>query len=158
LLGKEMLVVDNCEHLLDAAAKVVDALLAACPRLRVLATSREPLSLAGVVIRRVSSLSMPDPDRLPAVGELTRHDAACLFLNRIRLRLPNFELTPEKARGLSGTAVRRTEGRAIAAANDAGDASMESRPPLRRREEAVQAVLDVRRRLDASGLRGVGAK
>jgi predicted ATPase/DNA-binding SARP family transcriptional activator/DNA-binding CsgD family transcriptional regulator len=96
-----LLVLDNCEHLIDACARLVDALLASCPRLRVLATSREPLGAGGEVIWRVSSLSVPDTDRLPAAGELTRYDAVRLFLDRARMRLPDFGLTAENSRAVA---------------------------------------------------------
>jgi predicted ATPase/DNA-binding SARP family transcriptional activator/DNA-binding CsgD family transcriptional regulator len=102
LRDKEVLVVmDNCEHLVDTCACLVDALLASCPRLRVLATSREPLGVEGEALWRVPSLSVPDTDRLPAAGELTRYDAARLFLDRVRLRLPDFDLTPENAHAVA---------------------------------------------------------
>jgi predicted ATPase len=55
------LVMDNCEHLVEAATRLVDVLLDACPRLLVLATSREALSLEGEVIWRVPPISIPDP-------------------------------------------------------------------------------------------------
>src|SRR5262249_50856930 len=53
-----LLVIDNCEQVLDAAARLIEALLHACPRLRVLATSREPLGVAGEVAWRVPSLDV----------------------------------------------------------------------------------------------------
>jgi predicted ATPase/class 3 adenylate cyclase len=90
-----LLVLDNCEHLVDSVARLLDTLLDSCPRLRVLATSRETLGVEGEMVRRVSSLSVPDTDRLPAAGELTRYDAVRLFVDRVRLRLPNFHLTVE---------------------------------------------------------------
>jgi predicted ATPase/DNA-binding SARP family transcriptional activator/DNA-binding CsgD family transcriptional regulator len=101
-----LLVLDNCEHLIGACAHLVDALLASCPRLRVLATSREPLGVAGEVIWRVSSLSVPDTDRLPAAGELTRYDAVRLFLDRASMRLPDFGLTSENSRAVAEVCVR----------------------------------------------------
>jgi predicted ATPase/DNA-binding CsgD family transcriptional regulator len=88
-----LLVLDNCEHLINACARLVDTLLGSCPRLKILATSREPLGAEGELIWRVSSMSMPDTDRLPAARELTRYDAVRLFLDRARLRLPDFDLT-----------------------------------------------------------------
>ena len=90
-----LVVLDNCEHLVDSVARLLDTLLDSCPRLRVLATSRETLGVEGEAVRRVSSLSVPDTDRLPAAGELTRYDAVRLFVDRVRLRLPNFDLTVE---------------------------------------------------------------
>src|SRR5919112_688549 len=56
-----LLVLDNCEHLIDAAAHLIDAVLSGSQRQQVLATSREPLRVSGEIVRRVPSLSMPDP-------------------------------------------------------------------------------------------------
>jgi DNA-binding SARP family transcriptional activator len=92
-----LLVLDNCEHLVDSVAHSLDTLLDSCPRLKVLATSRVALGLAGEAIWRVSSLSTPDTDRLPAPEEMTQYDGVRLFLVRARLRSPSFELTRENA-------------------------------------------------------------
>ena len=92
-----LLVLDNCEHLADPVARLLDTLLDSCPRLQVLATSRETLGLSGETIWRVSPLAVPDSDRLSAPRELTSYDAARLFVDRARMRLPSFELTPENA-------------------------------------------------------------
>jgi predicted ATPase/DNA-binding SARP family transcriptional activator/DNA-binding CsgD family transcriptional regulator len=89
-----LLVLDNCEHLAESVAHFVDTLLDSCSQLRVLTTSREPLGVEGEVLWRVSSLSTPNTDRLPTAGELTRYDAVRLFLDRARLRMPHFDLTP----------------------------------------------------------------
>jgi predicted ATPase len=56
---------DNCEHLVEGCAALADALLRACPGLKILATSREPLRIPGESSWVVSSLSVPDPGRLP---------------------------------------------------------------------------------------------
>jgi len=92
-----LLVVDNCEHFADSAASLLDTLLDSCPRLRVLATSREALGLAGEVVWRVPSLSVPDTDVLPTPGEMTGYEAVRLFAERARLKLPAFQLTSEDA-------------------------------------------------------------
>ncbi len=89
-----LLVLDNCEHLTDSVAHLADKLLNSCSRLRVLSTSRKTLEVEGEVVRRMSSLSVPDTDRLPAAGELMRYDAVRLFAERTRLRLSAFEITP----------------------------------------------------------------
>ena len=75
-----LVVLDNCEHLVDDAATLVRTLLARCPGLRVLATSRRPLGLSGEVVWRVPPL---DHD-----------DAVRLFVERARQRLPSFAMTP----------------------------------------------------------------
>jgi DNA-binding SARP family transcriptional activator len=96
LRAKEMLLVmDNCEHLLDSAAWLADTLLDSCPHLRVLATSREPLDVEGEVLWRVPPLSSPEADEQIAAADLTRYDAARLFVERTRLRSPDFEVTPD---------------------------------------------------------------
>jgi DNA-binding SARP family transcriptional activator len=110
LRGKRLLLVlDNCEHLIVAAAQLVDHLLACCPHLRVLATSREVLGVEGEAVRRVPPLSLPDVDGSPEAGELARYDAVRLFVDRAKLRLPDFEPTPRNA-GAVAEICRRLEG------------------------------------------------
>ena len=84
---RQMLVVlDNCEHLLDASAELVVALLGAAPGLTVLATSREPIGVAGEVSWRVPSLSLAD-------------EAIELFADRARHARPDFAITDDNAAG-----------------------------------------------------------
>jgi len=92
-----LLVVDNCEHLTDACAYLVDTLLKGCPRLRILATSREALGVAGEVNWRVHPLSFPDPRRSPTVDELSSYESTRLFLERARHRNPAFALSARNA-------------------------------------------------------------
>jgi len=99
---KLLLVLDNCEHVAEGAAELVDTLLAACPRLRVLATSREPLGIRGEALWQVSPLSLPDasqggPDGETSVEGLMRYGAVRLFVDRARLKLPDFTLSEENA-------------------------------------------------------------
>jgi predicted ATPase/DNA-binding SARP family transcriptional activator/DNA-binding CsgD family transcriptional regulator len=91
--GEILLVLDNCEHLVDACARLADTLLSSCPGLRVLATSREPLGITGEVRWPVRSLSMPDPGDQRAVEHLVGYESVRLFVDRARTRLPGFELT-----------------------------------------------------------------
>lgn len=101
LAGRRLLVVlDNCEHLLAACADLAGALLHACEHLCMLATSREPLGIAGEIVWRVPSLALPDPDRLPALEELAAYDGVQLFVQRARLSKPAFALTTENALAL----------------------------------------------------------
>ena len=83
-----LLVMDNCEHLVDAAAALVDHLLGRCPRLRVLATSREPLGIAGEVLHPVGPLAMPDEDVAP--DGAVRYPAVRLFADRAAAARPGF--------------------------------------------------------------------
>jgi predicted ATPase/class 3 adenylate cyclase len=76
-----VLILDNCEHLIDDAARVSDELLRSCPRVRVLATSREPLGIDGERVYRVPSLSLPDGETQNA-ADLSSSDAAALFAAR----------------------------------------------------------------------------
>ncbi len=104
LAGKEtLLVLDNCEHLVEEAARLVNTLLASCPRLRVLATSREPLAVPGEVNLAVPPLSVPGgtTNGGSTADALMRYDALRLFVDRARLRLLDFEVTGENARAVA---------------------------------------------------------
>jgi non-specific serine/threonine protein kinase len=83
-----LLVLDNCEHLIEAVAGLTDELMGACPKLRVLATSREPLRVPGEVVRRVPSLPVPEPKDPALLSKegLTRCAVTRLFLDRARTR------------------------------------------------------------------------
>jgi predicted ATPase/DNA-binding CsgD family transcriptional regulator len=86
-----LLVLDNCEQVRDACAVLVDALLGACPQLHVLATSRQPLDVAGETLFRVPPLPAPAPGapRVPGAG-----DAVDLLVDRARAVAPELELSP----------------------------------------------------------------
>jgi len=88
-----LLLLDNCEHLLGACGQLADALLRRCPNLRILATSRERLGIDGELAYRVPSLSVPHPERLPSLEELTRFEAVSLFLERASFAHPEFRVT-----------------------------------------------------------------
>jgi predicted ATPase/DNA-binding CsgD family transcriptional regulator len=104
-----LLVVDNCEHLIDAAARLVEALLRSCPRLVVLATSREPLGTSGEAVWQVGPLSVPDASGGSTAEDLMRYEAVRLFVERARSALPGFELTGENA-GAVARVCRKLEG------------------------------------------------
>jgi predicted ATPase/DNA-binding SARP family transcriptional activator len=89
-----LLVVDNCEHLLDACATLTEGLLSAAPDLRVLATSREPLGLAGEQEWPVRPLSVPD-ESLRGREQLVGAEAVQLLLDRARTVRPDFEVGDE---------------------------------------------------------------
>jgi predicted ATPase len=88
-----LLVLDNCEHLVAACAALVERLLRACPQVRVLATSREALAVAGETAWRVPSLSLPDSADGAASESLIRSEAIALFVERARAVLPSFALS-----------------------------------------------------------------
>jgi predicted ATPase/class 3 adenylate cyclase len=105
LRGKELLLVlDNCEHLIAAAADLAERMLSSCPRLQLLATSREPLGLAGEAVYAVPSLGLPDPpDGLEgdaeggALATIARAEAVRLFVERAAATLPSFVLDEANA-------------------------------------------------------------
>ncbi|MEU7427487.1 BTAD domain-containing putative transcriptional regulator [Streptomyces sp. NPDC040750] len=92
-----LLVLDNCEHLIDACAALASQVVARCPGVLVLATSREALRSYGERTFRVPSLSLPDPRRLPSVPELGRFASVRLFVERAADVAPGFRLTSENA-------------------------------------------------------------
>ncbi len=92
---KLLLVLDNCEHLLLACAQLVENLLLALPQLQILATSREPLGLAGETTFFVPSLSLPEGMHSLLLSDLVEYDAPTLFLDRAKLVLPTFTLTKQ---------------------------------------------------------------
>ena len=91
-----LLILDNCEHLIDACAVLADTLLHACPNLKIFATSREALGVAGERAWAVPSLALPDPERLPPIEKLGRYEAIRLFCERAKAT-SSFELTEENA-------------------------------------------------------------
>ena len=88
-----LLLLDNCEHVLDAAAGLADALLRACPDVRVLATSREALGVPGEWVYRVPSLPAPDARQSHTADALSQYDAVRLFIDRAVLGEPSFQVT-----------------------------------------------------------------
>lgn len=92
---KSLLILDNCERLIEAVSTLVDELLATCPPVTILATSREPLRVTGEFCYRVPSLAVPEP-RVPAsLEELASYESVQLYATRAREKVQNFSLTPE---------------------------------------------------------------
>jgi predicted ATPase/DNA-binding SARP family transcriptional activator len=92
-----LLLLDNCEHLIEACARLADALLKACPHLHILATSREALGIEGEAPYRVPPLSLPDIHELPPLEQLGDYEAVQLFVERATTASLGFRLTPENA-------------------------------------------------------------
>jgi predicted ATPase len=111
-----LVVLDNCEHLLDACARLAHALLRACPHLGLLCTSREPLGIAGETVWRVPSLPVPAaagpaggaalPAGGPGAEDLTRYAAVRLFRDRAAAAQPGFAVTAKNATAVAQLCVR----------------------------------------------------
>lgn len=110
--GPTLLVLDNAEHLSRPVAELSELLLAACPDLGLMVTSREPLGLPGEVVWRIPSLGLP-PEGATTVAELTEHDAAQLFLARARASRPHLVIDDLAARAI-GEICRRLDGLPLA--------------------------------------------
>ena len=101
-----LLVLDNCEHLVEACASLAEALLHSCPNLRILATSREALGVSGETIFAIPPLSLPDPRRLPALESLPRYEATRLFVERAKAARHGFSLTEGNAMAVAQVCYR----------------------------------------------------
>jgi predicted ATPase/DNA-binding winged helix-turn-helix (wHTH) protein len=111
LNSRRMLVVlDSCEHVIDAAVESIDALLERCSALKVVATSREALGMQGEQIFMVRSLSLPETTDL---DEMLRSEAVRLFVDHARLVLPNFTVDEGNAAAIAEIC-RRLDGIALA--------------------------------------------
>jgi predicted ATPase/DNA-binding SARP family transcriptional activator/DNA-binding CsgD family transcriptional regulator len=129
LRDKELLLVmDNCEHLIQASSNLAEKLLSSCPRLRILATSREPLGVGGEAVRQVGPLSLPETRNggLPS-KDLMGCEAVRLFVERASVTAPGFDLTEGNA-GAVVRVCRRLDGIPLAielAAAQLGDLAVE---------------------------------
>jgi len=92
-----LLLLDNCEHLVEACASTAQALLTGCPNLRIMTTSRQSLRIPGEVVFRVPSLPVPDPDAVMDPAELAPIDSVRLFVERAQAIVPTFSLTARNA-------------------------------------------------------------
>jgi predicted ATPase/class 3 adenylate cyclase len=107
LQGKHaLLILDNCEHLVEECARLADSLLHACPSLQILATSREALGIQGEVFYRVPSLSLPDSRHLPPPGQLSQYESVRLFLDRAQAVNPSFRVSSANASAVAQIAWR----------------------------------------------------
>jgi predicted ATPase len=137
-----LLVFDNCEHLVEAAARVVLALLRGCPKIRILATSRQGLGIAGEETYRLPSLGIPsdyDAARLTSSVAL-RSEAVALFVERARTVEKSFALTDQNA-PIVADICRRLDGIALAIELAAARANILSPRQLRERLDERFRVL-----------------
>jgi predicted ATPase len=102
LAEKDLLILlDNCEHLLDACASLADSLVRGCPRLWVLATSRERLGLMGEVVIPVEGLQLNSPANRGRMDLLMQSEAARLFIDRATRARPDFMIDNSSAEDIA---------------------------------------------------------
>ena len=139
-----LLILDNCEHLVEACAQLVDHLLRACPHLKIMASSREALGIAGETVYRVPSLALPDPAHL-ALDALAQCEAVQLFVERVVAVQPHFSLSGRNAPAIAQIC-RRLDGIPLALELAAARSAVFT-------PEQIAARLDDRFRLLAGGSR-----
>ena len=101
-----LLVLDNCEHLLTSCAQLADTLMRACPNLKILASSREGLGIAGETVYRIPSLSLPDLKHPVTSAILNTYEAVRLFIDRATAVFPAFTVTNANAPALAAVCNR----------------------------------------------------
>ncbi|HEX5587939.1 MAG TPA: adenylate/guanylate cyclase domain-containing protein, partial [Acidimicrobiia bacterium] len=140
-----LLVLDNCEHVLDAAGRLVEELLQHCPSVRVLATSREGLAIAGEQLWQLRSLSVPSPSASTDVATALHSDAVRLFVDRASAARRGFELDDTNV-GAVAEICRRLDG--VPLAIELAAVRVVSMTP-----QEIAGLLDERFRLLAGGRR-----
>jgi predicted ATPase/class 3 adenylate cyclase len=95
-----LLILDNCEHVIDACARLANALLRGCPGLRILATSREALGVAGERMYPVRSLTLPGTTRALSPAVVAEFESVELFCERARAAEPEFRISDDNARAI----------------------------------------------------------
>jgi predicted ATPase/DNA-binding SARP family transcriptional activator len=113
-----LLILDNCEHLCAPCGELAGSLLASCPGVRLIATSRQPLEEAGEAVWAAPPMSLPEPRQLPKAGEglafvLPQYEATRLFVERAAEAMPAFALTEQNA-SAALRIVRRLDGLPLA--------------------------------------------
>lgn len=103
---KLLLVLDNCEHLVETIAELVNRLLRTCPDVSILATTREILGVSGESVLPVAPLGLPDPSRAPTIREASQSEAVQLFVERAVAIVPEFELNHRNWRAVSSICTR----------------------------------------------------
>ena len=138
-----LLLLDNCEHLIDACARLADRLLHDCPQLTILATSREGLGVTGETTFRVPSLSIPETQQ--PIEQITRIEVVRLFVERAASIQPGFMVTEANVPAVVQIC-RRLDGIPLAIELAAGRVDLLS-------PEQIAARLDKRFRLLTGGSR-----
>ncbi|MBK7159752.1 MAG: hypothetical protein IPH77_14760 [Ignavibacteria bacterium] len=96
-----LLIIDNCEHLIDACAALAEKLLQYSPKLKIIATSRESLRCDGEITHKVLSLDHPDLMKKVTPIQLVQYEAVRLFIERALAVNPNFRVTNDNAPSLA---------------------------------------------------------
>lgn len=105
-----LLILDNCEHLIEACANIAESFIQACANLKILASSREALGVSGGTTYRVPSLSLPqDTQGLLDINSLLDYESIRLYVDRASAANPNFKLTKENASSVAQVC-RRLDG------------------------------------------------
>ncbi len=138
-----LVVLDNCEHLVDACADLIGTLLPACPGLKIVLTSREVLNIAGEQTWRTPPLALPEPRDGIAIDHLKQAEAVQLFVQRARLVEHGFEATEQNGEAIARLC-RHLDGNALAIELAAARTNVMS-------VEEILANLDDRFRLLAGG-------
>lgn len=112
-LKKALLILDNCEHVLEAAAKLVDSILRGCPTVRVIVASRQALGIDGETVHRVASLAVPEAVDGLSTQEALQYEAIALFVERASAAVEDFKLTDANV-GTVAHICRRLDGIALA--------------------------------------------
>src|SRR5581483_10584213 len=144
-----LVILDNCEHVVDQAAALVELILRRCPAVSILATSREVLSVAGETVWATPPLSLP-PEPVSGPDDLAGSDAAALFIARARTAQPGFGAVPANAAAIARIC-RSLDGIPLALELAAARVRVLSAPQLADR-------LDDRLRLLTSGPRSAPAR
>lgn len=110
---RALLILDNCEQVIEAAAKLAGTILQTCPNARIIATSRQALGITGEWIHRVPSLSLPTSTRGLTARDAVRYGAIALFVERATASNDQFSLTDENAKDVAEIC-RRLDGIALA--------------------------------------------
>jgi predicted ATPase/class 3 adenylate cyclase len=92
-----LIIFDNCEHVVEAAARLIDTILRNCSQIRIIATTRQGLGIAGEAVHRVASLAVPTPSQDLTAEEAMRHGAVALFVERAIAATETFRLTDQNA-------------------------------------------------------------
>ncbi len=139
-----LLVLDNFEQVVSAALQVTD-LLGACPKLKLLVTSREVLRVRAEHEFAVPPLAVPDPTHLPELAQLSQYAAVALFIQRAQAVQPAFQVTPANAQAIAEICVRLD---GLPLAIELAAARVKLFPP-----QALLARLDQRLQVLTSGAR-----